>query len=138
MAHPLTRLFGAAVLASALGIASNTPLLAQSQEQPQGQGQEQTSIPDNKLESFVVAAIEVQDLIQQWSPRIENAESEDEAAQMREQANAELAGAIDETEGISVEEYQAIGQQARQDPQLNARIQEIYQEKNGQAGQDQQ
>lgn len=138
MAHPLTRLFGAAVLASALGIAFNTPLLAQSQEQPQAQNQEQTSIPDAKLESFVVAAIEVQDLIQQWSPRIENAESEDQAAEMREQANTELAEAIDETQGISVEEYQEIGQQARQDPQLNARIQEIYQSKSGEGGQDQQ
>lgn len=114
MRHVVTRLAGAAVLATLLGIASVTPLRAQS------------DVPDAKLESFVVAAISVQDLIEQWSPRIQGAQSEEEAASMREQANVELAEAIEQTEGMTVEEYQQIGEQAQQDPELNARIQEIY------------
>lgn len=114
MKHVMSRLAGAAVLAVLLGIASVTPLRAQNE------------IPDAKLESFVMAAMSVQDLIEEWSPRIQAAEDEAEAAAMREQANVDLAEAIEQTEGMSVEEYQEIGRQAQQDPDLNARIQEIY------------
>ncbi len=79
-----------------------------------------------KLEAFVVAAIAVNSLIDKWVPRIQVAKSEAEAEQMRRQANAELIAAVEETEGISVDEYEKIGEAARSDPDLAARIEKIF------------
>ncbi len=47
-----------------------------------------------KLESFVTAALAVNQLVEQWTPRIQSAQNETEAAQLREQANGELVAAI--------------------------------------------
>ena len=93
--------------------------------------QAQTEFSDRQLESFVVAALAVDELIREWNPRIQAAENEEQAAQLREEANAALLETISETEGMSVEEYQEIGRAAQADPELAARINEIYQEKSG-------
>jgi hypothetical protein len=93
--------------------------------------QAQTEFSDQQLESFVVAAVAVDQLIREWNPRIQAAESEEQAAQLREEANAALLETISETEGITIEQYQEIGQAAQSDPELAARINEIYQEKAG-------
>jgi Domain of unknown function (DUF4168) len=79
-----------------------------------------------KLESFVTAALTVNQLVEQWTPRIRSAASETEAAELRDQANGELVAAIEETGGISVDEYREISQAAQNDPQLMARISGIF------------
>jgi Domain of unknown function (DUF4168) len=91
--------------------------------------QAQTEFSDQQLESFVVAALAVDELIREWNPRIQAAENEEQAAQLREEANAALLETISETDGITIEQYQEIGQAAQGDPELAARINEIYQEK---------
>lgn len=93
--------------------------------------QAQTEFSDQQLESFVVAALAVDELIREWNPRIQAAENEEQAAQLREEANAALLETISETEGMTVEDYQEIGRAAQADPELAARINEIYQEKSG-------
>lgn len=93
--------------------------------------QAQTEFSDQQLESFVVAALAVDELIREWNPRIQAAENDEQAAQLREEANAALLETITETEGMTVEEYQEIGRAAQADPELAARINEIYQEKSG-------
>ena len=93
--------------------------------------QAQTEFSDQQLESFVVAALAVDELIREWNPRIQAAENDEQAAQFREEANAALLESITETDGITVEEYQEIGRAAQADPELAARINEIYQEKAG-------
>ncbi|MGH6895444.1 MAG: DUF4168 domain-containing protein [Geminicoccaceae bacterium] len=105
----------AAVLA--LALAASGPAWAQAQAE----------FTDQQLESFVVAAVAVDQLIRQWNPRIQGAENEEHAAQLREQANAELVETITRTEGMTIEQYQEIGQAAQSDPALAARINEIYQ-----------
>jgi hypothetical protein len=109
----------AAVLA--LALAASGPAWAQTQ----------TEFTDQQLESFVVAALAVEELIRQWNPRIQGAESAEQAAQLREQASTELVDTINRTEGITLEEYQEIGEAAQGDPDLAARINEIYQEQAG-------
>jgi hypothetical protein len=91
--------------------------------------QAETEFSDQQLESFVVAALAVDQVIREWNPRIQAAENEDQAAQLREQANAALLETITETDGMSIEQYQEIGRAAQADPELAARINEIYQEK---------
>ena len=93
--------------------------------------QAQAEFTDQKLESFVVAALAVEELIRQWNPRIQGAESAEQAAQLREQASTELVDTINRTQGITVEEYQEIGQAAQGDANLAARINEIYQKQTG-------
>jgi hypothetical protein len=89
----------------------------------------QAEFSDAKLESFVVAAIAVEKKIQEWSPRVQAAQNEQEAAELREQASADVIETIDGTEGMSVDEYQQIGQAAQADPDLATRINEIYSQK---------
>jgi Domain of unknown function (DUF4168) len=79
-----------------------------------------------KLESFVTAALAVNKLVEQWTPRIQGAQNETEAAQLREQANGELVAAIQQSNGISVEEYRQISQAAQSDPTLMDRISQIF------------
>lgn len=110
------RFFAALSLALALALA---PLASANAQAEFGQA---------KLESFVTAAIAVNDLIEQWGPRIEQAENEQEAAQLREQANDEMVSAINQTEGISVQEYQNIVQAARNDPELSGQLQQMFEE----------
>jgi hypothetical protein len=93
--------------------------------------QAQSEFSDQQLESFVVAAIAIDGVIREWNPRIQAAENEEQAAQLREEANAELLETISKAEGITIDEYQEIGQAAQNDPELAARINEIYQQKAG-------
>lgn len=91
--------------------------------------QAQEQYDQAKLESFVTAALMVNDLVEQWTPRIQGAQDETEAAQLRDQANSELVAAIENAQGISVEEYREISQAAQSDPQLMARISGIFDER---------
>ena len=102
----------------ALSLAFSTAGTVQAQEQ----------YDQAKLESFVTAALEVNRLIEEWTPRIQGAQSETEAAGMREQANDELVEAINEADGITVDEYREISQAAQTDPELMARISEMIDE----------
>lgn len=81
---------------------------------------------DDKLQSFASAVIAVNAIVERWRPQIQAAPSEDDKQQMAEQANQEMRAAVDGTEGMSVEEYQAIAQEAQGDPQLMARIDEVF------------
>ena len=107
--------------AFALALAASGPVWAQAQPE----------FSDQQLESFVVAAIAVDEVIREWNPRIQAAEDDAQAAELREQANAELMEAITQTDGITIEQYQQIGRAAQADPNLAARINELYQERSG-------
>jgi hypothetical protein len=115
----LKRFLGTLIVGAVIGAAAIAPLRAQTQ----------TEVSDAKLESFVVAAVAVNKLMEEWSPRIQEAQNENEANTLRQQAQSEFVEAVEQTEGITLDEYQMIGQAAQQDPALNARIQKIYQTK---------
>ena len=80
---------------------------------------------DAMLEAFSSAAIEVSRRIESWRPLIENTADEDEREALIEDAQADLARAIEETEGIDEDEYYAIYEAAREDEALRNRINEI-------------
>lgn len=107
----------AALLAGSVGLAT----AAGAQEQ----------FTEEKLGSFVDAAIQVEELVAEWSPKIQGAADEAAAAELREEANADLSSAIEETDGITVDEYRAIAQAAQSDPELSERLRTIYQAKVG-------
>jgi Domain of unknown function (DUF4168) len=111
-------LFSAAL---ALALAASGPVWAQAQPK----------FSDQQLESFVVAAIAVEEVIREWNPRIQAAQDDAHAAQLREQANAELMEVITQADGITLEQYQEIGRAAQADPDLATRIRNMYQAKSG-------
>jgi hypothetical protein len=100
---------------------------------PTGAPQAAEQFQQAKLESFVNAALAVNRLVEQWTPRIQSAQSETEATQMREQANRELVAAIEQSDGITIDEYKQISQAAQSDPQLMERITKIFDEMQGQS-----
>jgi hypothetical protein len=88
---------------------------------------QEAQISDAKLQSFVVAAMKVGELIDQWTPRIEAAKTAEERAQLKGTANGELVQAIQSTGDLTVQEYQQIGQRAEGDQALQERIMKIVQ-----------
>jgi hypothetical protein len=88
----------------------------------------QEAFTDAKLHSFASAVIAVNVVVERWKPQIQAASSEADKQQMEQQATKELRAAVEGTDGMSVEEYQAIVQAAQGDPQLMARIDKVFQE----------
>lgn len=102
----------------ATGLASATLSSAMAQE---------NQISDAKLQSFVVAAMKVGGLVDQWTPRIEAAKTPEEKAELKRTASGELVQAIQSNGDMTVDEYQQIGQRAEGDKALQERILKILQ-----------
>ena len=80
------------------------------------------TIEDDQLAAFVTALQAVDALEQQYSATLAEAESESERESLIEEANEAMADAIEETPGITLDQYIAIMQQAQSDPELTQRI----------------
>ncbi|MCX2723275.1 DUF4168 domain-containing protein [Roseibium salinum] len=93
---------------------------ATAQEQP-GQMQSQ-EFSREKLQAFVAAFLELDRVRQDFDAKIQAAITPGEQSDLRAEARQEMLTAIESTDGISVEEYEAIASQARQDPILAERI----------------
>lgn len=92
----------------------------------------QNAYSDAKLESFVEAAVQVENLMREYDPQIKAAETSERADTLRAEAGAKMEAAIDQTPDISVEEYSQIVMAARQDQALNERVNTIFRATTGQ------
>lgn len=98
------------------------PLLAQAQTEPQMQTPppaegDVSGYSQDQLQAYANAVMKIQEIDQAWQPRIDQAENEQEAEEMTTEATNEMVGEI-EAQGLSVEEYNAITQDAQRDNQL--------------------
>lgn len=84
-----------------------------------------------KLEAFVSAAVALEAVMGKWSPRIAGAANDHEASMLHEQAVGELTGVVENTAGITVEEYRDIARAAKDDTALHAEIMEVRKRKAG-------
>jgi hypothetical protein len=131
----VTRLRTAATAACAisLALAPLAPAIAQetaTDEQMQQETQmEQAQFSEDKLDSFLDAALEVQTLTESYTPRVQAAENEAEQKALVEEANTAIRGAVEDVEGITIEEYIEIGEAAQADPALAQRITAMAQER---------
>lgn len=114
MKRPRNRVLGIVMLAMAAIWISPSPVWAES------------TIDDAKLESFVVAARAVHEVIKAASGRISQIQNEEEAEQLRAEIDAKAEAAIESTEGITIEEYREIHEAARTDPELSERITAMF------------
>ena len=65
----------------------------------------------------------------EWAPRIYDAESDLEAMRLRERAGAAMGEAIEQTEGITLDEYRSIYATAQSDSKLAERLIALYRER---------
>lgn len=86
----------------------------------------QGAYSDAKLESYVQAVIQVQDLMREYKPQVDAAESPKQADNLRREAKGKMDAAIIETPGITIDEYVEILLAARSDQALHGRIDTLY------------
>ena len=76
-----------------------------------------------EIQSFARASLEVDRLNQVWIPRLQQAETQVEAEALRSEAVSEIVEAI-EAEGIELETYNAIIEEAQTNPDFAQEIDE--------------
>lgn len=81
------------------------------------------SYSDDELRSFVVAALEVQRINNTYLPKLQAATTPEEQQQVREEASVEMVQAV-EKNGLSVDKYKEILDQARTNPEVASRVKE--------------
>ena len=112
----------ASVLAAAMLVTASH---ARAQEQPATPA---TELSQGQLESFADAAIEVQRLENELDADLQGADSPEEAARLRQQAESDASRAV-QANGLTTDEYLAIVRAAEQDPALYAMITDLMQQR---------
>lgn len=110
---------------AALIAAPVAPVMAQTAEpapEAPAQAVPEAAFSEDQLSSFVDAALQVQEVQQDYMTQIEAAAAEDEKKALIQEANTKMTAAVEETEGMDVTTYNRIGQAAQSDPELNERI----------------
>jgi Domain of unknown function (DUF4168) len=87
---------------------------------PHTQAQQQ-DFSNEQLESFAAAAEAVDTIAMKYGNQAQNAQSQQETLQLREEAQSKMINAV-QNEGLSVETYSAIGHEAQKNPKLRQRI----------------
>lgn len=140
---PMNTKMRAAILAATLGFAGATgiPALAQeTMEAPAAQAPAEQTAPaasydEGKLQSFVVAFLQVDQINRTYAPQLQEAEGEEAQNTVRQQASEEMVEAVESVDGMTVEEYGTIIQQAQTDPALAEQINTYIQAAVGQPAQ---
>lgn len=116
-----------AAAASSIALAfAAAPALVLSAQTASAQSEEAYSGP--QLDAFVAAFLEVSELRTVYTERLQQATDEATQQSIVEDGNAAIVSAIDEVEGMDVELYSAILEQAGSDAALNERLSRRLQE----------
>ncbi|OLO10380.1 hypothetical protein BTW10_15155 [Chromohalobacter japonicus] len=125
----ITALVSAAMLTT--GMVAAQAAMAQ-QEDPAASGTTQTQgassqdFSDEQLQQFADASEEISKVSQKYTKQLQNADGEDKQKELREKANEEMVSVVEDS-GMSVEEFNSIGQAIQQDPELMQRVQGMVQ-----------
>lgn len=111
----------------ALGLFAAPVALTVAAQPAQAQSQE---FSDQQLEAFVVALDDIMVISGQLREQAEQASSQEEVEQLRQNANQQMVDAIQRA-GLDVETYNEISNAMRTDAQLAEEIQEKQSELNG-------
>lgn len=87
-----------------------------------------TSFDENTLRSFVVAFLQVDEINRTYLPQMQEADTPEAQQEVQQQATQEMVIAVENAEGISVEEYNSIIETAQADPELANQINELIRE----------
>lgn len=126
----------AALIAGAVGTAAPAHAAGSGEQQAQNSAQQSTpDFSDAKLEAFAVAAAEVSALMNEWAPKVKEAQKageKEKAQKLAGEVRNKAKAAIADTDGITVDEYTKIAQAARQDKELNQKVMRMVREKQNQ------
>lgn len=117
----------AAVLTTAL---SGAPALAQQSAQAPAQTQTQAQPgmapaiqkpTDQQLQKFASASQKISGVVDEYRPKVDAAKTDDAKQKVVQEADAKMVKLV-RADGLSVEEFNGIGQAVQQDPQLRDRL----------------
>lgn len=98
------------------------------QDQGMAQSQQQAAdFSDAELEKFVNLQGEIGDIREEYVSKIENADSEDKARELQQEAQSAMVSAIEEA-GMSVQDYNAIAVAYNSNPDVQKRVDEMADE----------
>lgn len=111
---------------------------AQGQQGQQGQQQEAQPMPqeqqeapdvsDEQIEQFVDAYINLSDVREDYTTRVQEAEDQEEAQAIQEEANEAMTAAIEDA-GLSMEEYQEVAMAINADSEIRERVTSMLEER---------
>ncbi|HEY9318801.1 MULTISPECIES: DUF4168 domain-containing protein [Achromobacter] len=116
----------AAILTTALSGAS---ALAQNASQPPAQPQMAPAITqptDQQLQRFASASQKVSGVVDEYRPKVDAAKSDDAKQKVVQEADAKMVQLV-RADGLTVEEFNGIGQAVQQDPKLKQRVMNMSQ-----------
>ena len=140
----LTRTLAATAAATTLALAPLAPALAQdgatgdaapgmaAPDAGSGSAAESDmAVPDALLDTFVTAALSVSSVAEDYQGRIRSAEDDEARDELATEAREAMIAAVEETDGITVEEYVTIAEAAQTDQELNQRVTDLLAERSG-------
>lgn len=114
------------LMAAALAVGLSGPAMAGNA----GGSGEQQRVSEDKLEQFAEAYADIRSVRAEYVPKLQQAEGEQEKAQLQEEGQQEMVEAI-RSNGMEVGEYQQIGRRLNNDEQLQERLKQVMQEQQG-------
>lgn len=121
----ITAFLAAAMMTTGL---ASAPVLAQESADSGSQAQAPAqNFSDDQLQQFADASQDIAMISQDYTEQLQNASDEGEQQEIRQQANDEMVQAVQES-GMSVEQFNSIGQAIQQDPQLMQRVKGMVQQ----------
>lgn len=80
------------------------------------------AVTDEQVDAFVKTAIALEQLRKQYTQKIANAESEEEQAKLKDEADEVAIQLVERVRGISPDEYLVIGKFSQESVELSTRI----------------
>lgn len=93
------------------------------QTQPMPQEQEVPDVSEEQIDQFVEAHIAVNDVREEYTDQLQEAEDQEEAQQLQQEANQAMTSAIEDT-GMDVEEYEEVAMAVNADPDVRNEVME--------------
>ncbi|WP_110619743.1 DUF4168 domain-containing protein [Thioalkalivibrio sp. ALE21] len=90
---------------------------------PMQQEAPEVDLSDEDIDTFVEAFVGVQEVREDFSQRLQEAEDETEAQQMQQEAQDEMVAAVEDA-GMTVEEYNEVAMALQNDPELMQEVQQ--------------
>ena len=117
------RTLAASAAAGALVLAPVAPALA---EEAETTPEMERDVSDALLDSFITAALSVSEIAEDYQGRMQSADGDAARQELATEARTAMIAAVEETDGITVEEYLEISEAARVDEDLGQRLQDRF------------
>ncbi len=123
----------AGFVAAPLAVAQQQPPQEQQEQPPQEEAQpmpeqqEAPDVSDAQIDAFVEAHVNVNDVREEYTERLQQAEDQEEAQQLQQEANQAMQEAIEDS-GMDIEEYEEVAMAVNADPEVRDDVMERLEE----------